>query len=133
MFCNKLLFQWHLVDSALCTFCQEDYETMEHLFFLCPKVKIFLSRIQAWFESQTNTEIDITQQELFFCNHNDNLLNILFLILKQYIYNRRCFNGELSLTTFKAGVMEIVSFERYEAFKDKRFKPFVRKWSRLFE
>lgn len=133
IFCNKILHEWKIIDSPRCSFCLDDYETIEHLFFRCTIVTRFWELFQAWFECLTDTEIEITEENVFFCNHQDDLFNILLLIAKQYIFARKCVDKlELSLATFKDKVMEIISIEHYSAFRTKRFKPFVKKWSRMF-
>jgi hypothetical protein len=35
-------------DNAFCTFCQEDEETIEHLFWSCEMVQTFIDEIDSW-------------------------------------------------------------------------------------
>jgi hypothetical protein len=35
-------------DNAFCTFCQEDEETIEHLFWNCEIVQAFIDEIDSW-------------------------------------------------------------------------------------
>lgn len=132
IFTSNILYKWKIVDSPRCIFCLDEYETMEHLFFDCIKVQRLLEMFQAWFECLTDSEIVIDKESFFFCNHEDDLLNVLFILLKQYIFNRRCLDKELNVYTFKEHVMDIVRIERYAAFKTLKFKKFVKKWGRLF-
>lgn len=132
IFCSKTLFDWKLVDSPRCTFCQDHYETVEHLFFYCPFTARFIEMFQAWFEAVTTDEVLITVSDFFFCNHEDELLNILMLIAKQHIFQRRVIDRYPNVYIYKDRVMEIVRIERFEAFNTKKFKPFIRKWQRLF-
>jgi len=41
LYTNKMLFKFKKVDSPLCDFCEKELETIEHLFFHCPKVCMF--------------------------------------------------------------------------------------------
>lgn len=132
IFCAKTLFQWKLVDSPRCTFCNDDYETIEHLFFDCHITKRFLETLQAWFESVTADEVIISRENFFFCNHEDDLLNIIMLIAKKHIFSRRMLDRHPNVFILKDNMLEIVRIERYDAFNTRKFKPFIRKWNRLF-
>lgn len=132
IFCGNTLYKWKLIDSPLCTYCKEDYETIEHLFFACQKVKRFWEMMQAWFESLTDTEVEMTPEIITFCNHEDDLYNSLILIAKQHIFSKRCLDKELSVYNYKEQVMQNIRIERYHALQTKRYKPFVKKWNRMF-
>lgn len=132
VFCSNKLFRWKVVDSPRCTFCDNDIETLEHLYFYCVVTKRFWEMFQAWFEALTDTEVDILPQTITYCNHEDDLYNTLLLLAKQYIFRTRCLDKTLNVYNFKDYVMEIIQIERYQAFKNKKFKPFVKKWKRMF-
>lgn len=132
IFCSKLLYSWKLVESPLCTFCSQEYETIEHLFFHCAVTKRFLEMFQAWFEALTDTEILLNMEVVFYCNHEDDFLNILLIILKQYIYSCRCMEKELNVYNYKDYIMQIIRIERLEAFQTGKFKKFVKKWGKMF-
>lgn len=117
----------------MCQFCGEVPETIEHLFYDCRITKIFWTRFQSWFECQTDTEIFLDMETVFFCNHDDSFLNVLLLIAKQYIFTTRCLDKTLNIYLYKDKVMDIVRMERHFALTTKRYKPFVKEWKRLFE
>ena len=39
VFTNERLFKWGLSDSPLCTFCKQEVESFEHIFFYCNVTK----------------------------------------------------------------------------------------------
>ena len=43
LYTNEMLFRFKKVDSPLCDFCENELETVEHLFFFCTKVNISVS------------------------------------------------------------------------------------------
>jgi hypothetical protein len=45
---NKFLYKIKVKDNAFCTFCQEDEETIEHLFWNCETVQAFIDEIDSW-------------------------------------------------------------------------------------
>lgn len=124
IFTADILYKWKLVDSPICHFCETDYETVDHLFYTCKITSQFWRAFHSWYESQTNTEVEISKENIYFCNHEDDLLNTLLLLAKQYIINRKSLERPLNIHTFKEKMYEIIRIERYEAFLCKRFKPF---------
>lgn len=126
------LYQWRVVDSPTCAFCEEELETVEHLFYFCKITYRFWEMFQAWFECLMDSEITLSVEEIFFCNSDDDLLNTLFLIAKQFIFSRKCFGRLPNIYIFRDNLMEIIHIERSYAFSNHRFKPFVKKWKRIF-
>jgi hypothetical protein len=45
---NTFLYKIKVKDNAFCTFCQEDEETIEHLFWNCETVQAFIDEIDSW-------------------------------------------------------------------------------------
>lgn len=88
--------------------------------------------LQAWFEALTDTETELNPEIITFCNSDDELFNTLIMIAKQYVFRCRCLDKTLNVYNFKDYLMELIRIERYDAFRTKKFKPFVKKWSRLF-
>lgn len=41
VFTNELLFRLKMIESPLCTFCKQEIESIEHLFFYCNVTKSF--------------------------------------------------------------------------------------------
>lgn len=128
----KVLYTWGIVDSPRCLFCQDNYETLEHLFYQCPIVARFWQQLISWYEAMTDTEITINLENISFCNHELDLINTLILIAKQFIFARRANKREPNIYLFKERVMLIVKVERQNAFNTGKFKPFVKKWKKLF-
>lgn len=116
----------YLFNRALYT--QKRFYSTEY----CNIVKTFWNSFQAWFECLTDTEIMLTKEIVFFCNHEDEFLNILFIIVKQYIFNRKCLDKVLNVYTLKDRISEVVRIERQSAFATKRFKTFVKRWKQYF-
>ena len=45
---NRYLFKIGLISSELCSFCESSTETLLHLFWECPQVKIFWNEVKDW-------------------------------------------------------------------------------------
>lgn len=88
IYTNYILKIWKLSDTDRCTFCENDYETVEHLFFRCPITKRFWTLLTSWYEAMTDTEIVINDMNILFCRFLENkthILDSLILMAKQHI------------------------------------------------
>jgi hypothetical protein len=65
---------------AFCTFCQEDEETIEHLFWNCEIVQAFIDEIDSWLLSN-GVSIPFTMHFFLSCYiQNEYLYKSLYLI-----------------------------------------------------
>lgn len=133
IYCAKMLYQWKITDSALCQLCQNDYETIEHLFYDCNVTQRFWEAFIAWFEARTDKEIIITKTEVMLCNHEISTVNTLLIMAKQHIFSRKIAERQPNIYIFREKVMNTIDMERAEAIKQKRTKPFIKKWRILFD
>lgn len=84
---NKFLYSIHVKDTKYCSFCNNEEETLEHLFFDCRIVNRFLENDTTQFGqiydnfmlNKSDVLLGYTDQPLF--------LNFLFLVIKSYIYS----------------------------------------------
>lgn len=136
IFCAVMLHRWKMVDSPLCFFCKEEekeYETIEHLFFHCTHTQEFWRMFSSWFECLTDTEINLTAENVFLCNYpEDDFLNMLLLIAKQYIFSSRIAERLLNVYIFKDRLMNMAAIERQNALSTGNCKKFIQRWHRLF-
>lgn len=134
IFLNKILFVWGISDTALCYYCSQDYETIEHLFYHCQITKRFWTLLQNWFECQTNTEVNLTQSEIFLNTFEDLTLNAIVLSAKQFIFSRRILQKYINFYIFKEQLFQQIKFEFIqEKNKDSKAacKRFNKKWSKI--
>ena len=91
LFTNSKLFKFKLVESPLCSFCDKNEETLEHLFVFGEHSKAFWKEISSWLhECGIETLPDLTDQinimfGLFDVDNHFMLLNHIMLIAKQTI------------------------------------------------
>ena len=95
------------IDSPTCTFCMIGQQTIEHLFYECFCVKnIWLHVINKW-NNLTKQNITLTLKTciLGMCNTNEFIenmpINIIILIVKQYIMHCKYDETELDITGFE--------------------------------
>ena len=85
--------------SPRCTFCNEEDETILHLFFECRYVHELLLSLANWINSNTdlNIVLDNTEFILGYTNRNKQALYTVMLLAKKYIYDTKMQEGRLNL------------------------------------
>ena len=101
---NKFLAKIKLVNSSLCTFCNFEDETIEHLFWNCVKTCSLLESLKQIMESH-NINLIIEKHTFLLgkcCGSrmltSDCVENVILLNIKSYIYKTKCMKGTLNLT-----------------------------------
>ena len=96
---NKCLKLWKLKDSDLCSFCNEETETIEHIFYSCTVAKCLWKELIDWLKPDIDlSSIFKFQSIMFGCLEHgaqNDLINILLLLTKRYIYVQRCIGEHL--------------------------------------
>ena len=86
VYTNDKLFRFKMIESPLCTFCQEEDESLEHLLFHCTITKNFWLSFLSWISEQNISMETLTLIHILFGVFNDNedfaILNHLILIAK---------------------------------------------------
>jgi hypothetical protein len=89
---NRYLFLMKLVDSPLCAFCQNDEETIVHLFWQCRFVDTFWRELEQCLTDKcahlVNFHFDL--KLILFGVHNtiytDNVIDLLIILAKYFVY-----------------------------------------------
>ena len=87
---NSFLFKIKIVNSKMCTFCQREEETIEHILWECEYVQAFLNEFELYVEQKTNLQLVFTKKSfiLGILEINKGIQNTLILWLKYYIYSK---------------------------------------------
>ena len=94
LYTNEMLFRFKKVDSPLCDFCENELETVEHLFFFCTKVRIFWDDLKAVLNS-LNISVDLEIKHVLFGVLDTSNINILvnYIVLESEYFIYRCNAG----------------------------------------
>ena len=93
---NKYLCMCRIVESACCSFCKQEEETISHLFWHCDIVQVFWAKLKtALNESCENCFEPIFTETLvlFGVKENvvtDRVIDLMILLAKNYIFNANC-------------------------------------------
>ena len=80
---------WGIKSSKLCRFCCEDTESIDHLFWYCPRVACFWSQVQEWLKMHS-IDLKLTQEIVLLGDlerPGQSITIILILLLKVFIFN----------------------------------------------
>lgn len=129
---NKFLHMIKKVDNPNCSFCNNEIETIEHLFWNCEFVQILLEQLDDWFLTN-GISIPFTKQNMLLGNtekiFRGDSQNSIFLWVKQYIYNTRYFKKDLSLHSVKEKLKYFYFLEKRIAVKNKSIPNFSKIWN----
>lgn len=109
---NSYLFRLKVKDSPLCSFCNEEEETIEHLFWNCPISNSF------WFDCISNClkePIDLNAEVVLFGLPNivDSPVNFFLLYVKYFIFNCKYNNINPEITVFRNKFQFILQVEKF--------------------
>ena len=84
---NTFLFAINKVSSPLCTFCKAEEETFIHLYWDCPKVQAFWSKLIKWCKTFASKNFDYNCVNcLLLGDPKSPALNNIFVWCKYHIY-----------------------------------------------
>ena len=131
---NVQLHKWKLIENDLCTFCGEETETIQHLFFNCSIVKELWKEVLLYLEQYFGIKItNFTSKAVIFNQivpkRKVHIGNFICLITKYYIYCQHCFKDDLNFHHLKRKLKQIENMEKYIAIKNCRLFVHNRKWS----
>merc|ERR1712002_153853 len=83
---NAFLFKIKRKDSPNCSFCNQEPETIIHIFGGCPVVNRVWDELLSIINQKQNSNITVSLFEKMFGIQSDNFLTFIFLALKYYIH-----------------------------------------------
>ena len=126
---NKQLFKWKIKDNPLCTFCQEEEETILHLFVDCSKVKHLWDQIKKLLESEYESSPKLDRASIILNKINkSDIGGFIVLLTKMYIYRKRCQNEGLNFIELKQFIDFTRNKEKYIAIKNNNIVKHDKKW-----
>ena len=114
LYLNNTRFRFKKVDSPLCSYCNEEEETLLQLFNSCLKTKQLWNKLREYFSQFINTPHSTLQSSIvgiFDNNQHSMLMNHLILIFKFYIYSARS-TKQLNFDNLKIAIEKIKEEEK---------------------
>ena len=128
---NRLLKLWQIKDSDTCSFCEQEIETLTHLFYNCQITQNFWLQVKEWVRSKSGIIFDFTILDIMMLVADETnlyaLLNIL-LIGKVFIYKCKQSGTIPSITIFDSYVKQYIKTEESIAIKRDKILTHYKKW-----
>ena len=127
---NIHLKHWKMRESDMCSFCELHRESAVHLLVQCDKVQI-VWRIAYDFIRTHGFEIDSVSQASKILGDKGlpQVVNMVFIAVKQYIYCKRCKKEPLNIREFRSILYDYFNIEKFYATKDLSLHKFNKKWN----
>ena len=131
---NRQLYWWKIVSNPSCHFCEKAEESLLHLFCLCDEVKVVWTSMKEWMKKNNIGYEGLSfspKNILFNCVHPKpgSVVNLLTLIVKQYVYRKRCLREPLSKQELKTEFYSVKNIEKFIAIKNEKLVTHEKKWS----
>ena len=128
---NKSLHCMKIKPSSECSFCRESIETIAHLFWFCPKVKIFIKEVLSHLKQKYDKVVDIDVGKWFFLSEVQSIDVIVITVCKYAIHRARLKESTPSITMM-LNILKMEAEKEYSLFISKnRLSEFETKWGTL--
>ena len=131
---NKRLFKMREVNSEYCTFCNTEVETVVHVMWECNTAQHLWSNVKKWVMQKTGKNILFSLENVILNNVAKNpkdSINMICLIVKQYIYSSRCLKIIPNFQNLKQKIIEYHNVEKYLAKRIGKIEKHNKKWKDL--
>ena len=129
---NTHLFKWGIKPTKLCTFCHSEEEDIIHLLYQCTVTqKKMWKPLTKWLDYFCYIQTDFNVQEIIFNTYKGpfhKMVNTIILIVKQYIYAKKCMNENLEFSQIINMISRTKAIEGYIAHKRNNSKKHQEKW-----
>ena len=135
LYLNKKLCKIGLVETSLCCFCEENDETLIHLFVWCPVTKNLWNRFKVWLSTAINLPELSLQNALLGVietgndsNMSNTLINHLMLIFKKTLYDMRTSTFSPSIYVLKKRAAKTMKLEYAVVQESNKLNYHWKKW-----
>ena len=129
---NTFLFKIKKKETNLCSYCNQEAESIIHLLFLCDTATHFWTNLKRWLGEKANINLQIDLKNIIFSSPSQVLLSYIITVAKYYIYKCKFYKKTLSLKGFEAFLKLKFLNEMYIAKVNNRLDKFLGKWSSLY-
>ena len=123
----------NLITSPNCSFCGNTDETIDHLFWKCPKTQSFIRDMKSRF--QENSIMLPLDEETFilgnFSPNVSNTLQFLMLVAKYYIGKNRSSKRLLNFPEYRINVLSLFQSLRAMALQNSNLQEFLQTWQKF--
>ena len=127
---NSFLYKIDKADTSLCTFCQRDDETIDHLFWECEEVQTFLSLLDEYCFDTLHYSLQLSKKEFILGFATDkSCKNTIILQIKYYIYSMRCLKRNLSVHGAISYIKKGLEICKHIAYRNNKVEKYTNYWN----
>ena len=131
---NDYLCKIGVKQTPLCNFCENDGQSLIHLFYKCERVKQFWNEVHSWMQEQGMTDsVNFSMLDVCFgiWSRGHELSNTLILYGKHFIYRQKYQGKQLIFQLFKKEIMNLEKVEKIIALRKGNLSFHFKKWQTL--
>ena len=133
LYTNYQLFKWGIVENENCTFCNQQTETLVHIFCKCAKIQNLWLNIVIQFgnifdRKPSETEILLGMKYIDTVTPKLRMANHILLLAKHFIYSCRGKNNQPVFQNFVNCLKEKERLEYYIAKRNNKLQIHEEKW-----
>ena len=136
IFTNSRLFKCRLIETELCTFCNEQRETLLHLFYDCSHVRTFLLQLQDLLRTKCNINFTMAPDKWMLNQFTGtptekDCQSMCAILAKHFIYCCKMKNCLPDIRFFKHKLKSYCSVELYakSMYSEKKAGKITARWS----
>ena len=130
---QDLLFKTKISDNADCRLCNQNTETITHLFSECPISNNLWENVISWTEARTQEKVNITKNmKILGCLESLSYfwpLNFILLITRYYIFTRTRLSQDLNIYHLQKIIKTKYSEQESLSKMKNSGQEFMKKWS----
>ena len=128
---NKFLYQIKMIDSPDCSFCGNNEELIEHLFWKCSNTQQFVKKMTEKFQ-EMSISLNLNERNFilgYFPQNTSNIIQFLMLVAKYYINMCKGTNKRLTFLEYKINVQSLFQSHKEIALQNNKMQNFLEAWA----
>lgn len=128
---NKDLYRYKLIDSAKCTFCDQELESILHLMTDCSIVKQLWHDLSEWIKGKLQIDIEFKDSDIILglMEKRNDVLNLIIIVTKQFIYSNRCYGSVPTIDRLKIWLENTYNTHKFISHSSCDYTKFYTFWS----
>ena len=130
---NESLYRWKLIKTDLCSFCNEEIETIYHTYLECEVTKHFWQELESYIYRKYCVRIPMTNEEIILGLKGDNVarFTIIYLLAKKYLYQCRCNNTFPVMKIYLIQLRNLIDIEKGIYTMNNMYDKYLDRWGEL--
>ena len=129
---NRTLSWMNLRNDELCSFCNEEDESIEHLFWECDVVQQFWTRLMTLISEKCDVDFELNEElTILGCirgKKSDDVFDFIVLFAKFYIYSCKQGGNLPEINVFIKRLHNRFLIDKHLSYMDMNYRQYLTKW-----